>query len=73
MPSVSFNFSDGQCYWDDGAPGGNPLVTGTVFRAGTNGATHLEGDVSLQTDGIRCGATSCPMVVQVRTRFNLPL
>ena len=73
-PAISsFNFSNGDCFWDDGAPGGNPAISGTVYQAGTNGATHLEGDITLQTDGVRCGATGCPMVVPVRVRYNVPL
>lgn len=64
--------NDGACVWDNGST--DFPMSGTVYRAGTNGATHLEADLSMQTVDAICLPTAdgCPNVT-AQLRFNLPL
>ena len=72
-------FGTGPCGWLTNEAS---VVSGTVYQAGTNGSTHVEGDVTVpynannpgSTDNrnYQCG-TGCPASALARFRFNLPL
>jgi hypothetical protein len=72
-------FGTGACGWLTKEAN---VVTGTIYQAATNGATNLEGDVTVpysanpegSTDNrdYQCG-TGCPGTASARFRFNVPL
>lgn len=66
-------FGTGTCGWITNE---KSVVNGTIYQAGTNGATHLEGDVTLpysndNANG-QCGS-GCPGTASAQIRFNIPL
>jgi hypothetical protein len=71
QPGGSHGVNDGVCVFRDSMP---YPIAGTVYQAGTQGATHVEADISFQTVGAVClpSPNGCPNVT-ARIRFNLPL
>ena len=72
-------FGTGTCHWMTTAAA---VVSGTIYQAATNGATNLEGDVTvpynvnnpgnIDNRDAYCGA-GCPGSASARFRFNVPL
>jgi hypothetical protein len=52
-------------------------VSGTIFEAGTQGATRIEGELTMSgpaaTESCEFPIGSCPQQINVSARFNLPL
>jgi hypothetical protein len=68
----SLSVNDGVCVWNGGSAGFP--ITGTVYRAGTQGESNVEADIAVQTMGANClpSLDACQNVT-ARIRFNLPL
>jgi len=64
------SFKDPSCWYE----GKNGVTSGTIYQAGANGSTHVEGDVTIQHNSfdLRCG-NACVDPATARFRFNLPL
>jgi len=73
-------FGTGSCGW---VTNDASVVSGTIYQAGTNGATHLEGDVTVpyganvgpntvDNRNYQCG-TGCALSASAQFRFNVPL
>jgi hypothetical protein len=65
-------FAEGECEWR--ASAADRSISGTIYRAGTNGATHVEGELTVRaTDSLICVAEGCPRSTTAHFRFNVPL